>query len=39
MARLDTLDAQLEPLKRAGHVKDVLWRTAGHFDHLHVAVP
>jgi hypothetical protein len=39
MARLDTLDAQLEPLKRAGHVKDVLWRTAGHYDHLHVAVP
>jgi hypothetical protein len=39
MARLDALDARLEPLKRAGHVKEVLWRTDGHYDHLHVAVP
>jgi hypothetical protein len=39
MTRLDALHAQLEPLMRAGYVKGVLWRTEGHYDHLHVAVP
>jgi hypothetical protein len=24
---------------RAGYVDEVLWRTGGHFDHLHVSVP
>jgi hypothetical protein len=37
--RLDALHAELAPLKRAGYVKDVLWRTEGHYDHLHVAAP
>ena len=39
MARLDALAAKLEPLLHFGYVKDVLWRTEGHYDHLHVAVP
>ena len=38
-ARLDALAAKLEPLLHAGFVKDILWRTEGHYDHLHVAVP
>ena len=38
-AGLDALAAKLEPLRRAGYVKDVLCRTEGHYDHRHVAVP
>jgi hypothetical protein len=39
MAGLDALDAKLKPLERRRYVKDVLWRTAGHYNHLHVSVP
>jgi hypothetical protein len=38
-ARLDALYADLLPLERSGVISQLLWRTAGHYDHLHFAGP
>jgi hypothetical protein len=38
-ARLDALYADLLPLERNGVISQLLWRTAGHYDHLHFARP
>lgn len=35
---LDWLYARLLPLYNSGVIKELLWRTAGHFDHLHLAM-